>query len=187
MANPVTELVREYATHIRQSVPALAQVLEEWPVANQQLAYPSLTIFQGSPEFENLAPYELSRSEVESGLIKSLVVVGQYDLRLQLDLWCRNKKERDDVFESLFNALNPEVLEGRPMGKSLKLTNYYGIYARTEVIGHTFGDLEEGAQRQEWRVKLTVLGHVKAVREITNFAILTIENQLSTPDNIPSS
>lgn len=85
------------------------------------------------------------------------------------------------MFENLFKALNPDI---EPPGLTLTLKNYYGVLARYDFVGFQFEDEEITAQRQEWRAKLDVLGHHKAIRDRDDFAIKTIDPGLEVTDTV---
>jgi hypothetical protein len=180
MSTPVSAMVKALATHLR-TLSGLT-VREGWPPANQTLTYPSLTVLTGKPTFTNEMPYELEATdpnEDNETVVKR--VVGQYDVRLQLDLWARNAYERDAQFERIFAKLNPNI---DPMGLSLQLTDYHDLFARFDLVEQEFLDDEATAQRQEWRMRLTVLATCKAVLTKTEYAMIHIENNLTTPDTI---
>jgi hypothetical protein len=184
MSKAVEELTLELVKHLRNSIPELAEVHTEWPEANQELQYPSLTIFSNAPKFTNLDPYKYRQSEVNSSnQVTTDWIVGMYDLTMQIDLWCRNKKERDTLWEKVFQALNPKVI---PMGLSLQLPGYFDTWARCDLDGFRFDDSEAVAQRREWRVKADLLAHCKSVLSTTDYAIVSVEKQIETPDNIPN-
>lgn len=181
MANPIGEMVKALAVRLR-TIPTLT-VIENWPTANQTLAYPSLSITTGKPEFMNLQPYLLSKTDPDPSTHQITVkrIVGQYDVAFQLDLWCRNQVERNAYFDLLFAKLNPDVV---PMGLRLQLSAYHNQWASFAMTGQQYMDDEAAAQRQEWRCKLDLVGSCKAVLANTETAMITIENQLTTPDTI---
>jgi len=168
--------------YLKAQVPVIQEVLNEWPEANQQLKYPSLVITGNSPEYSNLMTYALNMDPVVDNKRKVRYVIGQYDLNMQVTVWCRNKKERLDIHELIFKAMNPQV---EPAGLVLTLTDYFSIQASYDIAGHQLPDDEEAAQRREWRATLQVLGHVKAIIEKEEFSMATIETTLETPDTIP--
>lgn len=182
--NAVQSLTNNLAAYLRTQVAGLT-VLTEWPGANQKLAYPSLTIFSGEPVFTPYTPYEVSRTAPDvNNQIISTMVVGEYDVTFQLDLWCRNKLERETVFGQVFDAINQVVV---PMGLSLQLTDYFNEWARYDIDRHSFVDDEAGAQRQEWRVKLSLLANVKCLKQLTSYAMITIVDTVGvTTDTIVS-
>jgi hypothetical protein len=126
-------------------------------------------------------PYELSKGNIVNHKSNIKYVVGHYDFKLQLDFWCGLRDERFKVLQQFFDALNKEV---EPMGLSLALPDYHGVFARFDYVGYSFPDSEEASQRGEWRVKVSLLGHCKVVAEKSR-AIITepIENNLTTDDN----
>jgi hypothetical protein len=105
-----------------------------------------------------------------------------YDIEFQLDLWCENKRQRDEQFDKLFSALNPIIT---PMGLSLKLQDYYEQWARYDLVGHQVEDSEEESQRREWRATLKVRSNVREVLNRTDYGIVETQTVFETPDFIP--
>lgn len=188
MSSPVPELLKQLKLHIQTNVPSLKAVHEEFPPANLALQYPCVSLHQSSVEHTNLDPYALDPDAVLVPDLQNKVttkwVVGQYDLTIQVDVWARNKVERDLVSELVYAALNPLI---RPRGLSLQLTDYHNIWARYDVAANVIDDSDASVQRQEWRQRIDILAHCKVISQGTDFAMITIENQLTTPDTIPSS
>jgi hypothetical protein len=167
----ITEIVpKALAKYLKDSVQGLVQTFDEFPASTQKLQMPSVSVFASSnAQFRPLMPY-LAETPVSPVAHKSRIkwVVGIYDFVLQLDLWARNKEERDDLMDSLFNALNPNI---SPMGLVLRLEEYFNQYCEYLYTGHTFQDSEVRAQRDEWRVTLNVLVTCKAIRERSEFVM----------------
>lgn len=182
MANPVQSLVGNLQAYLAAQVAGLT-VLTEWPGGNVQLRMPSLTIFSGEAQFMNLTPYVIASTTPDpvTHLTTTTLIVGEYDLKLQLDLWCRNKLERETMFGLVEAAINKQV---SPMGLSLQMTDYFSQWARYDIDNHQFVDDEAGAQRQEWRVKIELLANCRMVKQVTGPAMITFDNQLSTPNTI---
>lgn len=157
------------ATYLKANVSGLQEAYDEFPSSNLQLKMPSVSIFASTnAQFRPLMPYIDTKGAVVKN--KSLVhwVVGIYDLNLQIDVWARNKEERDDTFDSLFNALNPDI---SPMGLVLRLSDYFNQLCDCLYVGHTMQDSGERADRDEWRMTLNVLVTCKAIRERSEFII----------------
>ncbi len=183
MSRAVDELLSELRAHLLAQVPELLEVYAEFPEANQELVMPAASLFSNEPKFESLDPYPHSTGEVDTdNKVQSVMIVGSYELTAQLDLWCRNKKERDTLSEKVFQALNPRVT---PMGLSLRLANYYDTYGRIAVAGHAFDDSDQSAERREWRTRFDLLGDCKSVLVATDYAIVTTETTFETPNDIP--
>jgi len=183
VSSKAVDLMKErLGAYLLEQVPALKEVMQEWPEANQQLDYPSLVIMGNSPEYSNLMTYRLSMTDPVNNKRLVRYVIGQYDLTMHLTIWCRNKQERRDIHEAIFLAMNPQI---EPSGLVLSIPDYFDVQASYDISGHELPDTEEAAQRREWRATLRVLGHVKAVIEREEFSMSTIETTLETPDTIP--
>lgn len=180
-ADAVQAVTDALATYLTTQITGLT-VFKEWPAANQKLVYPTLTIFTGDQPFTPLGPYEIARTTpaVDNTVIQTLVV-GEYDLKMQLDLWCSDKVMRAKYLGLIVDALSPDI---QPLGLRIQLASYYNEWAQYDVDGHQNVDDEAAAQRQERRAKIRVLVNVKAIRQKTGFAMINLETDLSTPDNI---
>lgn len=168
----ITEIVpKALAAYLLKNVQGLKQAFDEFPASTQKIDMPSVSVFASSnAEFRPLMPYTQPITGIANSKAKVRWVVGIYDFTLQLDLWARNKEERDDVFDSLFNALNPKI---SPMGLVLTMEEYFNQLCDYLYVGHTFQDSEVRAQRDEWRVTMNLLVTCKAIRERSEFIIET--------------
>lgn len=172
----ITEIVpKVLAAYLLKNVQGLKQAFDEFPASTQKIDMPSVSVFASSnAQFRPLMPYiiPVDPAKIVNSKAKVRWVVGIYDFNLQLDLWARNKEERDDVFDSLFNALNPTI---SPMGLVLPMEEYFNQLCDYLYVGHTFQDSEVRAQRDEWRVTLNLVVTCKAVRERSEFIIETTQ------------
>lgn len=172
----ITEVLPQMlAEYLLDSVPALKDALDEWPQANEDLDMPCVTVLSQNPAFRPLMPYYIKPTDAEIAANKAKVkyVVGIYDIPLQLDLWARNKEERDDLFDALFNVLNPRI---SPMGLVLDLgEEYHDQLCDIIYTGHNHGDTQERSERDEWRTTLTLNATCKAIRVREEFVIETTE------------
>lgn len=155
-------------------------VLQEWPAANQQLKYPSVTLTTGTPKRMPLMPYQVGITTPDSkNQVVQTNVVASYDVSFQLDLWTRTKIERDQVLGSIITLFNSEEFQtsghDQTDGLSLVLEDYFGEYCRYEIDTHEFVDDEASAQRQERRVRIVVLANLREVRQRTYYAMTKIE------------
>lgn len=164
-------LPKALAEYIKANVPGIKETYDEFPEASRKVTYPSVSVFTTAPEFRPAMPYTIEVPPANIDLNnKALVkwVVGFWDVRIQLDLWAQNKEQRDDIFDALFNALNPRI---NPMGLVLTLNEYFNQLCSYDFVGYTLQDAEERAQRDEWRVTLNVLATCKAIRERKEYMI----------------
>lgn len=167
----VTEIIpKVLGTYLLEAVDALEEFYDEFPNHNQRIDMPSVSIFAKAPEFKPMAtPYRLNPvTDITNSKSDILWVVGDYDFDLQLDLWAGSKEELDDVFDALFNALNPSI---RPMGLTLPMEEYYGILCSYLYTGHNREASSITAQTDEWRITFNILVTCQAIRNSKEFII----------------
>ena len=175
------EVARALAVKIKAAVPELRAVTEGFPEANQTLLYPCVTIIATPGTHSHRQPAVLSKTAPVANKTKVKYVVGNHDWNLQVDLWCGNKNERSRLYRKIAEAFSqPPVL-----GLSLTLTGYHGIVCRYNLTDHRYEDSERASQTKEFRAILTVLADCDEVIEKEEFAIVTTEVTLETPDLIP--
>lgn len=172
-------LVSTLGEYLLDNVKTLRQFYPEFPGGQERLDHPAVTILASDPGFRALMPYPKVRKAVTPINSKNETqwVVGIYDATIQLDLWARSKEERDDTFDAIFNALNPNI---SPMGLNLVLGDYFTQLCNYLYVGHTIGDAEAAAQRDEWRVTFNLETTCKAIRVREEF----IMEDLQTPSEI---
>lgn len=175
-------IVKDLITHLKVKIPTLLKAYEDWPNPSESLSMPCLSIFAGSPRFEPLDPFIISKgAKDEDDLYLVKRVVGKWVFNLQVDLWASSKPERHKLFQDFFKAINqtPTV-----MGLRLKLTNYHDLYAAYSITGIDFMGSEMASQTSEWRVKATVICDVDEVLESLETMMESIENIFTIPEYI---
>lgn len=185
MIEPSKHIVRALADYLDDEMEdtLAAEVIENFPQPSEALELPCVSIFLGQPQFTSKMPELVSQAATADPNVKtSLYAVGSYDYRLQVDIWTGSKEERHAVFSELFGAINKQV---KPMGLALTLTDYHNEVCRFDIVGHRFMDAEPESQRQEWRVQVDILAHGRVLMEKDEPIMSTIENNFSTPNNIP--
>lgn len=182
-ASVTQALIKALSIHLQATVKGLANVYDDWPAANEVMKYPSVSIFSGTPAFQNGLPYVVYKSSSPDANNRYTVrkCVGSYEIKLQLDLWLATKFERHRMQELMFRALNPN---GDFMGINLQLTDYYGEWAHLHMDSFQVLASEAEAQRREWRIKFSVIADVKAILESSVYLMQNIENNLETPELI---
>ena len=113
-------------------------------------------------------------------------IMGQYQFPLQLDFWAANKRQRNQLFESAFVALNKEVW---PQGINLTLYRYYNQFAHYHVTGYDLMESEDGSTRQERRARIDLVADCNAIVErkemaITNISINNGDDNIVTGQNL---
>lgn len=157
--NPVEASCDAIGKYLLANMP-LNQVIQDFPAPNEELKYPSLSITHDTANaYTNLIPYSIPNgANVVNNAKELLYIVGQWDFKIQLDFWARNKVERDALFSQFFAAFNPQV---EPMGLSLMLKSYFNLWVRYDLNSYTHKDDEQASQRQEWRTMVGLLVHAK--------------------------
>lgn len=143
----------------------------EFPQASRDFRTPSVSIVGANIEFRPISPYPckpVDPADIVDNKAEYKWAVGIYDFSIQLDIWARNKEERDDLFDATFNALNPDIT---PMGLRLVMEEYFDQWIEYVYTGHELGDSEQRSQSDEWRVTMNLLATCKAVRTRTEFII----------------
>ena len=162
----------------------------EFPQASRDFRTPSVSIILADSDFRPLTPYPclpIDPANIVDNKAEMKWAVGIYDFSIQLDIWARNKEERDDLFDATFNALNPDIT---PMGLRLVMEEYFDQLIEYVYTGHDLGGSEQRSESDEWRVTMTLLATCKAVRTRTEFIITdvpspaAIESQTGTIDGV---
>lgn len=183
--DPMSYAVNGLAAFLKTKIPAIT-VLQEWPYANQQLTFPSITITTGNPVRMPLMKETISVTDPDgiTGQVVATEIVAEYDDTWQIDLWTRNKLERSQYIRQIIDAFNSaeEDASGsnNPDGISLTLSAYHNVIARYEIQNHQTVDDEAAAQRQERREKFRVLVNFREVKLRTYYAMQNIETHLGT-------
>lgn len=178
----IEALVASLQSYLAQAISGLT-VLAEFPDPNQRLKYPSLSIFSGDPQHQAFPPTKVSQTTPDTqGRVVVTQFVGEYDLTMQLDLWCSSKPERDLYIGKVLNAINAQSMDltgkRNPTGLSLQLANYFGEWARYDIDGHSYRDDEQAAERRERRAKIRLLANVREITQRTYYVMKHVKVQL---------
>lgn len=158
------------------------QIIGGFPDPKKQMNLPAISIVEaGSPVFTNLMPVLYNRDNNES-----VYLVGQYDKRLQLDIWTDYRDIRTDLYEKLHNVFMGQFVNSeQSAGLSLVLKDYYNAVARYDIVGYTILDAEPNSQVSEWRVKVDVLVNYPRLLSKTESSITqaTIKHAIGEESN----
>lgn len=172
------------AEYLRLKLPEFT-VLEQFPDAKVKMKYPTISIIDlGTPTYTNLMPVFFKRSGD-----KNVYIVGQYDKRLQLDVWTNYKNVRNNLYEAIHDVFMGQFIQsGSPSGLSLVLKDYHNAIARYDIVSYTILDNEASAQVSEWRVKLeVVVNYPKLISKdeslITEATIMSEVGEEANTDN----
>jgi hypothetical protein len=165
----------EQDPHAPARATKFVKVFHEWPAPEKQLPVPSASVAVGNAVFEpsGMSPREVPGSRYpEEGPGWYLIHVDEAVIPMQLDVWAKDKKERQVICERLADLFTGQDGSG---GITLDLGDYY--YGQTAQYtlprGYEIVDDSESAQRNERRAifPLTVNCAVVAMREATDLNI----------------
>lgn len=191
--HPVPAVQAALVAYLQARIPEM-QISDEWPYANQQLKYPSLTITQlGNATRMPLMPEQDSLSAIgDDGKITANEVTAEYDYQLQLDLWTSDKLSRRQYTNALLESFRDPTPGNTGInisdGLTLAVPDYYNIPARLEIVSHAHRDDEQSAQRQERRETIVVVVNVREITQRTYYAMKRIQAVLdvSESDDAPA-
>ncbi len=184
------EIVYEFGKYLKKYIPAICAVYPEFPESNMELEYPAASLIGGNVAFRpEMNVYELSATQDRFAL-EQLYVWGDYEWPLQLDIWCSSKEERWRILNEFEKLMMRQFMDNCTIGVTLNLENYYNTHTRYDYEGYNFADdAEETSQRKEWRVKISLLAHCKAIHSQKEFAMANFEldtEQISETVVIPN-
>ena len=161
-------IVDELAQYIEAAIPSIGEVIRHFPDPNTALRIPSISIHGFAPEFApELSPWPYNKAALDATTEEQISnavkwVTGEWQLRLQVDIWAGSHAERHSIFEQFFQALAAQF---PVMGLSLGLSEYHNVIARYDFVGADFTDTEEQIQRREYRTRVDLLAHCAAITE----------------------
>lgn len=176
--NPVSvteDVVLALATYLRQQVPSLRAIYDEFPDANLSVKTPSASIITGTPNFIPLTPrsIRIPLEELDSGTEYLIQwIMGHYEFPLQIDIWAGNKRQRNALYEEVFVAINQIVSPG---GLDLPLCRYYNQFAHYHMRAYNLNESEDGALKSERRARIDLIADANAVVERREYAMVNIE------------
>lgn len=165
-------------------MPSIVKAYDDFPNQSQNLKFPSLSVFTQQPKFNQVSPYVISKAteKNEDGKVEVIKCVGNYDFDIQVDIWCESKFQRAQIYEEFFAAFHAVY---PTMGLNVKMPGYFDQYISFVQTNLKFlDDGELASQRNEWRIKIDVLGSCRAVVRTMEHLIETIENNVSVDDNL---
>lgn len=177
-AYPTQAIVKALVAHLKEAVPTLKVVFDEWPAPGQVLTMPAACVLVTNSRFIPGSPREISMGSIVNHKADVLYYVGAYEMTLSVDVWTPNKTDRAMYLDLIMNALSPDFASGYN-GVELTL-DYESQVASYLATGFDIPVSEEAAQRREWRAKVTVDAICNAVRESRQPIMENIEVELET-------
>lgn len=166
LSMPVESAVDALSEYLKPKMPEIVTLIQDFPSANISLKYPAMTFSHNTPDpvfTPQSPPYEFSRGLPDAnGKTLIQLVKGQWDFSIQVDMWARNKPERDKLFAHFFSVFNNME---NPAGLSLQVKKHFNTWARYDLDHFKHFDDGETSQQGIWRTMLTVLVNLKHIVE----------------------
>ena len=166
-------------------------VLEEWPNANMDMIYPTMSVISQPIEFIPHSPNVILHETIvggdDDGQLRVLYDVGQYNMRIQIDIWCENKESRGLYYEEFKDAFDKQFLDSNlPTGASIGLIDYYNSIARYDIIGYNYPDDGNSSQIGEHRIKIDLTANFRRLKEVIRAKMVDIvlEDEISDSGEI---
>lgn len=186
MSEMITKsVVKALTDSLKAKMPSIVKAYEDFPNQSQPLEFPSFSVFTQQPKFNAISPYVLRKiaiPENTEGKFEIIKCVGNYDFDIQLDIWCESKYQRAQIYEQYFAAFHSVY---PTMGLNAKMNGYFDEYISFVQTNLKFiDDGEMSSQRNEWRIKIDILGSCRAIVRTMEHLMETIENNVSINDNL---
>ena len=170
MAESITDIVLEsLGAYLKSNISGLKQVIHGFPEPNLNMRFPSISVLSKRPIYNNVQPYEFSKGQVSGAKAKVKFVVGQYDWKLQVDLWERTREEVDDLYERFFLALNKDIPEST--GLVLTMDKYHGNTCEYTQTGVEPKTKSGESTRKQWRISVDLIANCMAIVEKDQYII----------------
>lgn len=165
---------------VKSKMPSIVKAYDEFPNQAQKLTFPSFSVFTQEPKFEACSPYVLKKNlnvTDAQGRKEVIKCVGNYDFSIQLDFWCESKFNRYKIYDEFFKSFHATY---PTMGLNVKMINYFDQFISFSQTNLKFmDDSEMSSQRNEWRIKVDIVGSCRAVVSTMEHLMETIEQNSS--------
>lgn len=165
---------------LKAKMTSIVKAYDEFPNQSQKLEFPSFSVSVQEPRFEACSPYIIKKNlDVVDAQGRKQVVkcVGTYDFNIQLDFWCESKFDRHEIYKEFFSAFHQS---SKTMGLNLKMENYFDQYMSFAQTNAKFmDDNEMSSQRNEWRIKVDIVGSCNAILSKMEHLMEVVEQESS--------
>ena len=165
-------VIEELGKHLEKNVKGLRQFIHGFPEANIKAKYPGISAHITSDRKQNCHPYIYSQGDTTANKAVVKYVVGNHDIKIQIDLWERTKEELNDLHEKFEDAMLPNIPD---TGLVLNLEDYHNNTCEYTMVNSTPKTREGESTRKHWRMTIDVVSNCKAIKEKSEYIISTIE------------
>ena len=129
--------------------------MREFPRPDQGLDTPSISLITANSNLIPLQP-TIAEKTIDGDTVNATIIMGEYEIDIQLDLWASYKTERAKFFDKIVNVFNRSFADNGTQSLMLTMTEYYNQIAQYELRGHRIGGDEESSLKGEWRVSIDI-------------------------------
>lgn len=170
MAESITDIVLEtLGAYLKSNVSGVRQVIHGFPEPNINMKFPSISVLSKKPGYAGVDPYEYSKGQVSGTKAKVKFVVGQYDWKIQVDLWHLTREELDDLYEKFFSAVNPDIPD--KSGLVLTMDKYHGNTCEYTMTAMQPMTEASESRRKQWRISIDLVANCLAIIEKEQYII----------------
>ena len=154
------------------------KVYTEWPRSNVKVDLPSISVTTAGngrfmPEMTTVAESNIN----DQG--QSILLLGEYDLDLQVDFWGSYKKQRETFYNKFMQLFAGQLNTIGTQGLSLPLQNYpvrgfNRFVARFDFNDYNYLDGPNMAAKSEWRISLSLTAHYDRLQVVESSYITNI-------------
>ena len=184
----VSDVVTRFVEHLKEGIPMLKQVYDEFPRPDEDILVPSISVITvGNGRIMNNMPTRLEvREQEDSDKIISFYRTGEYDLDLQVDIWAEYKQTRAKIFDQLSSLLIAgSETQGIDHGVALELDREgYNYLARYEITDYNYLDGENMAAKSEWRATVSVQCNFPKIDKTVTSRMENIELESTINQNL---
>ena len=188
MTAQVSDVVTRFVEHLKEGIPMLKQVYDEFPRPDEDILVPSISVITvGNGRIMNNMPTLLEvRGVQDSDKITTFYRTGEYDLDLQVDIWAEYKQTRAKIFDQLSSLLIAgSETQGIDHGVALELDREgYNYLARYEITDYNYLDGENMAAKSEWRATVSVQCNFPKIDKTVTSRMENIELESTINQNL---
>lgn len=155
---------------IIEAIPEIKKSDFQWPDPQSQMDMPCLSIMvAGTPALNRRIPEFISSEALPDGKYKNRYATGQWEHKIQIDLWCDYKELREVLLNKIVDYFDKQFIEeGKPTGVRLVVGDIIASYILT---GYNYMDSEDSAKTSEFRIKFDVVCDSPRVVEKEEFVM----------------
>ena len=173
LESPTEVITDQLAEYLKKNVSGVKEVISGFPEANRNLKYPSISLLAEADTYINWMPYIFSKEDTVGTEAKVKYVVGQFNWRIQVDIWERSKEQREDFMQKFFLAFHKSI--PAQTGLHLTLEEYHNVGCSYTMVGYKPNMNDERSQKKEWRATVDLVANCRAVVDSKQYVMTQLD------------